>query len=367
MAYTVKNGEPCRHPGCLQHLTHPCEVCGRIGGWPVEEYCEGETLKDIDILDGADPDADPDQLYTISIINPIKGDLTMIDFDAANKKAPPEQPEVAGQRSAGAINNEPSAGYEDGCQSAEIVKRDPMDPAPLLELFDSFKLNVEEMERVEHGFVVRDDLTSDGAGEMAAQARQLHNAIDKKRKAVVEPFKTVTSTVDGLCKGLKDALLKIQRSLEGKNRPYLIKKENDRLAAEAAANAEAARIQADMDRKNREAADKAEADRKAAEDAGIEPPLIEEAEEPLEVVVVAEVETETKITSAAGTQALDYEEVPVLVDIRLVSDACIKNRLKDIEKAVMPWARAQVKAGITNIPGFKVVREAKIKTRAASR
>jgi hypothetical protein len=25
-------GEPCAHPGCLSHVTHPCEGCGRIGG-----------------------------------------------------------------------------------------------------------------------------------------------------------------------------------------------------------------------------------------------------------------------------------------------------------------------------------------------
>lgn len=25
-------GQPCGHPGCLHHLTHPCERCGRIGG-----------------------------------------------------------------------------------------------------------------------------------------------------------------------------------------------------------------------------------------------------------------------------------------------------------------------------------------------
>lgn len=24
--------QPCDHPGCLSHLTHPCEGCGRIGG-----------------------------------------------------------------------------------------------------------------------------------------------------------------------------------------------------------------------------------------------------------------------------------------------------------------------------------------------
>ena len=28
----LKSGVPCPHRGCLQHLTHPCEMCGRIGG-----------------------------------------------------------------------------------------------------------------------------------------------------------------------------------------------------------------------------------------------------------------------------------------------------------------------------------------------
>ena len=25
-------GEPCNHPGCLSHVTHPCEGCGRVAG-----------------------------------------------------------------------------------------------------------------------------------------------------------------------------------------------------------------------------------------------------------------------------------------------------------------------------------------------
>jgi len=24
-------GQPCSHPGCCAHITHPCEVCGRTG------------------------------------------------------------------------------------------------------------------------------------------------------------------------------------------------------------------------------------------------------------------------------------------------------------------------------------------------
>lgn len=26
------DGVPCSHPGCLSHVSHPCEGCGRIGG-----------------------------------------------------------------------------------------------------------------------------------------------------------------------------------------------------------------------------------------------------------------------------------------------------------------------------------------------
>ena len=28
----LRDGEPCSHPGCLAHISHPCEGCGRIGG-----------------------------------------------------------------------------------------------------------------------------------------------------------------------------------------------------------------------------------------------------------------------------------------------------------------------------------------------
>lgn len=29
---SLKPGEPCHHPGCLNHISHPCEGCGRIAG-----------------------------------------------------------------------------------------------------------------------------------------------------------------------------------------------------------------------------------------------------------------------------------------------------------------------------------------------
>lgn len=35
-----KNGEPCKHPGCLNHVTHPCEGCGRTAGRSAKETFE---------------------------------------------------------------------------------------------------------------------------------------------------------------------------------------------------------------------------------------------------------------------------------------------------------------------------------------
>ena len=40
---TLRDGEPCSHPGCLKHLTHPCEGCGRVGG---RSRCEHDRLNE---------------------------------------------------------------------------------------------------------------------------------------------------------------------------------------------------------------------------------------------------------------------------------------------------------------------------------
>lgn len=32
----LRDGEPCSHPGCLHHISKPCEGCGRVGGRSVK-------------------------------------------------------------------------------------------------------------------------------------------------------------------------------------------------------------------------------------------------------------------------------------------------------------------------------------------
>jgi hypothetical protein len=39
----LPDGVLCKHPGCLSHLTHPCEGCGRIGG--ISRVNEEEPMK----------------------------------------------------------------------------------------------------------------------------------------------------------------------------------------------------------------------------------------------------------------------------------------------------------------------------------
>ena len=57
----LRDGEPCGHPGCLAHISHPCEVCGRIGGRmdeidkKIEEYCQIIEKKAVTIY-GEDDD-----------------------------------------------------------------------------------------------------------------------------------------------------------------------------------------------------------------------------------------------------------------------------------------------------------------------
>lgn len=44
----LSDGEPCSHTGCLSHISHPCEDCGRIGGiTPAYDFSE---LDDLDLI-----------------------------------------------------------------------------------------------------------------------------------------------------------------------------------------------------------------------------------------------------------------------------------------------------------------------------
>lgn len=60
----LREGEPCSHKGCLNHISHPCEKCGRIGGKyatqeqiieepePIKVYNSGTNTEEIYFVNG---------------------------------------------------------------------------------------------------------------------------------------------------------------------------------------------------------------------------------------------------------------------------------------------------------------------------
>lgn len=51
MRIKYNDGQPCEHRGCLSHISHPCEGCGRISGKGVAYY--NDLLEEnLDIIRG---------------------------------------------------------------------------------------------------------------------------------------------------------------------------------------------------------------------------------------------------------------------------------------------------------------------------
>lgn len=244
---------------------------------------------------------------------------------------------------------------DDQPNAAPPIKRDPMDPAPLIKLFDDFMSMADAMEAEVRDLVVDSDQAQADANEKMGQVRQLKNRIEKQRKDVIAPYNSVVGAINKPCKKLQDKLDGIFRHVQNAIRPYMIEKDRQRREAEAAAAAEAKRQQEEYERQLRE-----------AEQKRLESGNDQEVPDPVPpVTVVHDVPKETKISTDSGSSKLETVKKVRLVDIRQISDACIKARLEHIEKAVMPWANNMLKAGIENLPGFEVYEEQEVKTHAA--
>lgn len=238
----------------------------------------------------------------------------------------------------------------------ELQKRDPLDPAPLLQGFAQYEPMITSMEDEVKAVAVTDDATSANCAEMAGQSRKLFNEIEKKRKDVVEPYNGVVKMVNNTCKAITDRLQSCLRTLEDKNRNYMIEQDRKRREAEAKARAEAERL-----RKEAEAKARAEAEAKAKE---MKVPV---SEVPVEPVVVAPVyipPAQTKVTTESGSQKIEYDMQWEIADFRQLPDECLQARAEEIKKAVAPWINAKKKAEIYNIPGVVFTKVPVLKTRA---
>jgi hypothetical protein len=238
-------------------------------------------------------------------------------------------------------------------QTQHVATRDPMDANQLLTSFAHFEPVLDDMQAKAESHQVVDDASSQMCAEMAAQSRKVANAIEAKRKDKAAPYNAVLGALNSFTKKFKDRLAMIQRTLEDKNRPYLIDKERKRREAEAKARADAEKIRQEQERKRREAEE-------AAAKKGEEPPPPDPAPMPVAAVPPAE----TKIKTDFGSQRIETEWTWTIGDIRKLPDACLKERSAQVEAAVRPWINAQVKAGVREIPGVNIFEQEVLKTRA---
>ena len=270
-----------------------------------------------------------------------------------------------------ALNEEPEI-VEQLTEAPPPMKRDPLDPAPLLLLFDQYVAEIDSMDAQATALQVVDDDSNHLAVEMTTQAKKLDQIIGKRHKALKAPYLAVTQPLDGFKKKLSDRLQQTQRIINGKIQPYLQKKEQDRreaaLKAQEIARKEQERLdaiaKAEADRLADEARQKALAEKKTEAEAEAEAQAAAAMAEPAPVVV-AEMETETKTVTDAGTAKLKVDWSWEIVNFLHLPIEAFEMRKDEVTKALAPWINAQVKAGIRMVPGVKVFQTTKIDTRTA--
>ena len=248
---------------------------------------------------------------------------------------------------------------------------DPFDPGPLVEVFKRFVIEIDRMDARAMAHEVKDDASCELATTLTTQAKTLGNTIEKKRKAVKEPYLKVTQTLDAFSKNLSDRLKGTQIILNNKIKPYLQKKERERREAEfkaqEAARKEQERLEAEAraeaDRLAKEAMEKALAEGKAQEEAEKEAQAAAALVEPVPIVV-AEAPEEVKVKTETGTADIKKEWAWEITDFKALPDDAYRNRCDEVTKALAPWLNARVKAGMREIPGVKIFQITKLQTRA---
>jgi flagellar biosynthesis GTPase FlhF len=250
-----------------------------------------------------------------------------------------------------------------------LVTRDPFDPAPLLELFEQYHIEIDRMANMAQGLKVIDDASNQNATLLTTQAKQIEKAIEKKRVELKEPYLKVTSVLDSETKRLKDRLILVQKHINSLIAPYLQKKENERREAERKAQMEAARLQAELEQKVAEerARQAEEARLKAIEEGKTKAQAEAEAKQAAAMVeeaptVVMEAPPELKIQTDAGSARIKEEWAFEIENCAGLPTAAYIARNEQVKAALAPWVSAQVKAGIREISGVRIFKVAKLKT-----
>lgn len=245
-----------------------------------------------------------------------------------------------------------------------LVKRDPLDPAPLLNLFDKFHTEIDKMESTVADVEVKDDETCEKATIYTTQAKKISQVIEAKRKEAKEPYLKVISVLDSEVKELKDRLKDIQVGLNEKITPYLQEQERVRREKEMEARRKAAEEQEKIRKQLEEEAKQRAKDEQERlnKELGDKAPIVE-VEQVVVPEVVASIQPEIKTETSTGTAKLDLEIDWEIINFKELPDSIFEIRKDEIAKAIRPQINAMIKLGLTNIPGVRIFKTVKLKTR----
>jgi len=244
-----------------------------------------------------------------------------------------------------------------------LVKRDPLDPAPLLNLFDKFHAEIDKMESTVADVEVKDNETCEQATIYSTQAKKITQVIEAKRKEVKEPYLKVISVLDSEVKELKDRLKDIQVGLNEKITPYLQEQERVRREKEMEARRKAAEEQEKIRKQLEDEAKQRAKDEQERlnKELGDKAPIVE-VEQVIVPEVVAPIQPELKIKTSSGSVKLETKTEWEIIDFKALPDVVFEMRKDEITKAMATQINAMIKSGLTNIPGVRIFETVKSKT-----
>jgi protein-tyrosine-phosphatase len=196
-----------------------------------------------------------------------------------------------------------------------------VDPAPLTNLFFSFKGALGELADRAQLHEVNSASTCAQATEMVAQLKKLSSAIEKRRKVIVAPYTRITKEVNRPCKELQDHIKRILGFLDRRQTAYLEEEEQKRQEAAAAV------------------------------------PQMEPGDTTVDFIAPA-----PKVETEIGRTRLKTNVEWAITDPALIVVEAWNTRHKQIEAAVAPYINDLIKKGTEKIPGVEILEVKKAKT-----
>jgi len=130
-----RDGEPCAHRGCLSHVSHPCEGCGRIAGrgntyrnplinaQPAEPSDTARRVADL-VMDSIPVEVDADMYDEWVPVIARAIDASLTDRDAVLDKAIRiAKDEAQSQRELGRLHPGAKTAHSNGAYVAQLIEK----------------------------------------------------------------------------------------------------------------------------------------------------------------------------------------------------------------------------------------------------